>query len=124
MILENAPDGKLLRADVSAAKNDLSQEEMSYLERIVTLYLNYAELQAERKNPMSMEDWAKKLDGFLEFGGNEIVSGPGKISTEQAGFHAEIRYEKYRIIQDRLFESHFDRFLKKAIKEFNLSKRT
>lgn len=108
---ENAPDGKILKADVTIAKNYLNQEEMNYLERIVTLYLDYAELQAERKIPMSMEDWAKRLDGFLEFNGNEILTGPGKISAEQAKLHAESEYEKYRIVQDRLFESDFDRFL-------------
>jgi len=108
---ENAPDGKILKADVSIAKSYLSKEEMNYLERIVSLYLDYAELQAERKIPMSMEDWAKRLDGFLEFNGNELLTGPGKISAEQAKLHAETEYEKYRIIQDRLYESDFDRFL-------------
>ena len=108
---ENAPDGKILKADVTIAKNYLSKEEMNYLERIVSLYLDYAELQAERKIPMSMGDWAKRLDGFLEFNGNELLTGPGKISAEQAKLHAETEYEKYRIIQDRLFESDFDRFL-------------
>ena len=108
---ENAPDGKILKADVSIAKNYLSKEEMNYLERIVSLYLDYAELQAERKIPMSMEDWAKRLDGFLEFNGNELLTGPGKISAEQAKLHTETEYEKYRIIQDCLYESDFDRFL-------------
>ena len=108
---ENAPDGKILKADVTIAKNYLSKDEMNYLERIVSLYLDYAELQAERKIPMSMEDWAKRLDGFLEFNGNELLMGPGKISAEQAKLYAETEYEKYRIIQDRLFESDFDRFL-------------
>ena len=108
---ENAPEGKILKADVSVAKNYLSKEEMRYMERIVSLYLDYAELQAERKIPMSMEDWAKRLDGFLEFNGNELLIGPGKISAEQAKLHAETEYEKYRIIQDRLYESDFDRFL-------------
>ena len=84
------------------------------MERIVSLYLDYAELQAERHIPMSMEDWAKRLDGFLEFNGNEILIGPGKISAEQAKLHAETEYEKYRIIQDRLFESDFDLFLKES----------
>ncbi len=108
---ENVPEGKILKADVTIAKNYLSKEEMNYLERIVSLYLDYAELQAERKIPMSMEDWAKRLDGFLEFNGNELLTGPGKISAEQAKLHAETEYEKYRIIQDRLYESDFDRFL-------------
>lgn len=108
---ENAPEGKILKADVTVAKNYLSTEEMRYLERIVSLYLDYAELQAERKIPMSMEDWAKRLDGFLEFNGNQLLTRPGKISAEQAKLHAETEYEKYRIIQDRLYESDFDRFL-------------
>ena len=124
---ESAPDGKIVKADVTVAKNYLSEKEMSYLERIVTLYLDYAELQAERKIPMSMEDWAKRLDGFLEFNGNELLIGPGKISAEQAKLHAalnmlyillhfykhnyKIEFEKYRIIQDQLYESDFDRFL-------------
>ena len=107
---ENAPNGKILKTDVTVAKNYLSEQEMHYLERIVSLYLDYAELQAERKIPMSMEDWAKRLDGFLEFNGNELLTGPGKISAEQAKLHAETEYEKYRIIQDRLYESDFDRF--------------
>ena len=108
---ENAPDGKIIKADVTIAKNYLSEKEMSYLERIVSLYLDYAELQAERKIPMSMEDWAKRLDGFLEFNGNEILTDAGKISAEQAKLYAETEYEKYRLIQDRLYESDFDRFV-------------
>ena len=108
---ENAPDGKILKADLTVAKNYLNEQEMNYLERIVSLYLDYAELQAERKIPMSMEEWAKRLDGFLEFNGNELLTGPGKISAEQAKLHAETEYEKYRVIQDRLYESDFDRFM-------------
>ena len=108
---ENAPEGKIIKSDVSIAKNYLSEKELSYLERIVSLYLDYAELQAERRIPMSMEDWAKRLDGFLEFNGNELLTGSGKISAEQAKLHAETEFEKYRIIQDRLYESDFDRFL-------------
>ncbi len=114
----NAPDGKILKADVVVAKNYLTQEEMSYLERIVTMYLDYAELQAERKIPMSMEDWAKRLDGFLEFNGAEILIGAGKISAEQAKLHAETEYEKYRIVQDKLFKSDFDRFLLEMEKKY------
>ena len=108
---ENAPAEKILKAGVSNAKNYLNEQEMNYLERIVSLYLDYAELQAERKIPMSMEDWAKRLDGFLEFNGNELLVGPGKIGAEQAKLHAETEYEKYRITQDCLYESDFDRFL-------------
>ena len=108
---ENAPDGKILKADVVIAKNYLNDKEMKYLERIVSLYLDYAELQAERKIPMSMEDWAKRLDGFLEFNGNELLIDAGKISAENAKLHAETEYEKYRLIQDRLYQSDFDRFM-------------
>ena len=95
-------------ADIGTQAADAHTE---HLERIVSLYLDYAELQAERKIPMSMEDWAKRLDGFLEFNGNELLTGPGKISAEQAKLHAETEYEKYRVIQDHLYESDFDRFL-------------
>ena len=108
---ESAPDGKIVKADVIVAKNYLSEKEMSYLERIVSLYLDYAELQAERRIPMSMEDWAKRLDGFLEFNGNELLMGPGKVSAEQAKLHAETEFEKYRIVQDQLFMSDYDKYL-------------
>lgn len=108
---ENASDGKIIKADVIITKNYLNEKEMSYLERIVSLYLDYAELQAERHIPMSMEDWAKRLDSFLEFNGNELLIGAGKISAEQAKLHAEKEFEKYRIIQDNLFISNFDRYI-------------
>lgn len=78
---------------MSIAKNYLTESELSFLERIVSLYLDYAELQAERHIPMSMEDWAKRLDGFLEFNGTEILTGAGKISAEQAKLHAETEFE-------------------------------
>jgi hypothetical protein len=109
---EGVPDKKIIKADVSIAKNYVNEQEMRYLERIVSMYLDFAELQAERKIPMSMEDWARRLDGFLEFNGDEILTGPGKISHEQAKLHAETEYEKYRLIQDRLFESDFDKVIK------------
>lgn len=108
---EAAPDGKIVKADVVIAKNYLSDKEMSYMERIVSLYLDYAELQAERQLPMSMEDWAKRLDGFLEFNGNEILMDTGKISAKQAKLRAETEFEKYRIVQDKLFMSDYDKFL-------------
>lgn len=108
---ETAPQGKIVKADVIIAKNYLTEKEMSFLERIVTLYLDYAELQAEQKIPMSMEDWATRLDGFLEFNGREVLVGAGKIRAEQAKLHAETEFEKYRIVQDTLFQSDFDKFL-------------
>jgi hypothetical protein len=111
---ESSPQGKIVKTDVAIAKNYLNADELAYLERIVSLYLDFGELQAVRKIPMSMADWAKRLDGFLEFNGNEILTGPGKISHEQAKLHAETEFEKYRIVQDRLFESDFDRLLNDA----------
>ena len=108
---EAAPQGKIVKSDVSIAKNYLNEPEMDHLQRIVSLYLDYAELQAIRKMPMSMEDWAKRLDGFLEFNDREVLIGPGRISHEQAKLHAETEFEKYRITQDQLFRSDFDRFL-------------
>ena len=108
---ESAPEGKIIKADVIIAKNYLNEKEMRYLERIVSMYLDYAELQAERKIPMSMQDWAKRLDGFIEFNGNELLTDAGKISHEEAKLHAETEFEKYRIIQDKLFESDFDKFM-------------
>ena len=116
---ENAPDGKIVKSDVSVAKNYLTEKELSFLERIVSLYLDYAELQAERHIPMSMEDWAKRLDGFLEFNGTEILTGAGKISAEQAKLHAETEFEKYRIIQDRLFQSDFDKYQTDNLLDFD-----
>ena len=110
-----APDGKIYKFDVSIAKNYLTAEELDYLERIVTLYLDFAELQAKRKIPMTMEDWAKRLDGFLEFNGNEILKDAGKISHEQAKLFAESEWEKYRIVQDRLFQSDFDKLFSKKL---------
>lgn len=108
---ESAPNGKIVKTDVVVAKNYLSKSELDHLGRIVTMYLDYAELQAMRKIPMTMEDWAKRLDGFLEFNEQEILTGPGRVSKEEAKLHAETQFEKFRIVQDRLFESDFDRFL-------------
>lgn len=108
---EAAPDGKIQKYDVSIAKNYLTPEEMNFLERLVSMYLDYAELQAERNIPMMMEDWAKRLDSFIEFNGAELLMHAGKISHEEAKLHAETQFERYRITQDRLFQSDFDRFL-------------
>ena len=108
---ESAPNGKIVQSDVLIAKNYLNDKEISYLERLVTMYLDYAELQAERQIPMTMQDWGKRLDSFLEFNGNELLIGSGKISSEKAKLHAETEFGKYRIIQDRNYQSDFDRFL-------------
>ena len=106
---EGSPDGKILKTDVAVAKNYLSKEEMESLGRIVSAYLDLAEDRAKRKIPMTMEDWAKRLDEFLTFNEREILKDAGKISAEIAKDHAESEFEKYRIIQDRLFESDFDK---------------
>lgn len=109
---ENAPSGKILKIDVSIAKNYLSKEELEALGRIVNAYLDLAEERAIRKIPMTMEDWAARLDGFLKFTEYAILADSGKVSAELAKAHAESEFEKYRIIQDRLFESDFDKILK------------
>ena len=109
---ENAPDGKILKTDVPIAKNYLSKEELESLGRIVNAYLDLAEERALRKIPMTMEDWAMRLDAFLEFTERDILTGSGKITAEIAKVHVESEFEKYRMVQDRLFESDFDRVVK------------
>jgi len=111
---EDAPDGKIVKSDVVIAKNYLSGEELESLGRIVNAYLDLAEERAKRKIPMTMEDWAKRLDAFLEFADRDILQDAGKISAEMAREHAESEFEKYRILQDRRFESDFDRMVKLA----------
>ena len=108
---ENYPDGKIQKFDVSVAKNYLSQEELEALARIVALYLDYAELQANRHIPMTMQDWAQRLNRFLEFNEYDILHDSGRVTHEIAKSFAESEFEKYRVVQDRLFESDFDRFL-------------
>lgn len=109
----NAPKGKILKSDVTIAKNYLTQEEMQSLDRFVTMYLDYAETQAEKRIPMTMEDWAGKLNAFLQFNEKDILDNPGKVSHEIAAAFAESEYEKYRIVQDRLFQSDFDKMVKR-----------
>lgn len=111
---QNGPDGKILKSDVSVAKNYLNKEELESLARIVTAYLELAEDRAIRRIPMSMEDWSKRLDRFLEFDERRILQDKGKISKEIAQSFAESEFEKYRIVQDRLFESDFDRVVKQV----------
>ena len=108
----NSPTGKILKSDVSIAKNYLKEDELKSLGRIVNAYLDLAEERALRKIPMTMEDWAKRLDLFLEFDEREILQNAGTISHEIAKGFAESEFEKYRIIQDRLFESDFDKEIK------------
>jgi len=107
---ENAPDGKILKPDVNIAKNYLKETELEDMGRIVNSFLDLAEDMAKRHIPMTMEDWAKRIDKFLDLTDRPILSDAGHVTAEQAKEHAETEFEKYRIIQDRLFQSDFDRF--------------
>ena len=108
---KNSPNGKIIASDVIVAKNYLTKEELKSLERIVTMYLDYAEDQAERHIPMTMEDWKGKLDVFLQFNERDVLDNPGKVSHKVAKSFALSEFEKYRITQDKLFESDFDKFM-------------
>ncbi len=108
----NAPQGKILKPDVVVAKNYLTEKEIKALDRFVTMYLDYAEDQAERGIPMTMQDWAGKLDAFLQFNERDLLDHPGKVTAEIAKAFAESEFEKYRVLQDRSFESDFDRAIK------------
>lgn len=108
---EGSPDSKIHKYDVVVAKNYLNEEELNQMQRIVSSYLDMAELQAERHIPMTMEDWEKRLNGFLELWDKEILNDAGKVSAALAKKHAESEFEKYRIIQDKLYKSDFDKFL-------------
>ena len=105
----NSPSGKILKSDVSVAKNYLSKEELDDLGRIVSAFLDLAESAARRHIPMTMEDWAGRIDRFLLADDRAILKDAGKISMEIAKSHAESEFEKYRIVQDRLYTSDFDR---------------
>lgn len=117
---KNAPHGKILKSDIGIAKNYLQEKEIKALEKIVTMYLDFAELQAERQIPMKMSDWISRLDAFLKFNQFDILKESGKISHEIAIKLVEKEYSKFRIIQDRNFESDFE----KQIKKVTLSKGT
>ena len=107
---ENAPNGKIVKPDVSVAKNYLNELELEDMGRLVNSVLDMAERMAKRHIPMTMEDWAKRIDIILEAGGNAILTKAGSITTEFAKSFAETEFEKYRVIQDRLFSSDFDKF--------------
>ena len=105
-----APDGKIIRSDVSVAKNYLKENELQAMGRLVNAYLDVAKDMAERHIPMTMEDWAKRIDKFLDATDREILQDAGRVTAEQAKEYAENEFEKYRVIQDRLFSSDFDKF--------------
>ena len=108
---ENAPDGKIVKTDVTIAKNYLKEVELADMGQLVNGVLELAERMAKRHIPMTMEDWAKQIDMILAAGGNDVLQTAGSVSAEEAKEHAETEFEKYRIIQDRLFQSDFDKFL-------------
>ena len=114
---KNAPNGKIVKADVSIAKNYLSVDEIQELNEIVSMYLDYATRQARRHIPMTMEDWASKLDAFLQFNDADILQDKGKVTAAIAKAFAESEFEQYRIIQDRLYQSDFDRLVADTEKE-------
>lgn len=113
---KNAPNGKILKSDVAIAKNYMTEKEIKSLERIVTMFLDYAENQAERAIPMHMQDWVQKLDGFLEFNEYEILHNPGKVSHEVATRLAQEEYDHFRIEQDRNYMSDFEKEVKQIVK--------
>lgn len=114
---ENAPDGKIVKTDVSIAKNYLKGQELESLGRIVNAFLDLAEDRAKRHIPMTMEDWAKYIDRFLMMDDRKLLQGNGKISAEEAKTFAESEFEKYRIVQDRLFMSDFDKEIEGLLAE-------
>ena len=107
---ENAPHGKIVKPDVSIAKNYLKESELEDMGRIVNSFLDLAEDMAKRHIPMTMEDWAKRIDKFLDLTDRPVLTDAGHVSAEQAKEYAETEFEKYRVIQDKLFQSDFDRF--------------
>lgn len=107
---ENAPNGKIVKPDVSIAKNYLKESELEDMGRIVNSFLDLAEDMAKRHIPMTMEDWAKRIDKFLDLTDRPVLTDTGHVSAEQAKEYAETEFEKYRVIQDKLFQSDFDRF--------------
>ena len=107
---EKAPDGKIVKADVSIAKNYLKEKELDDMGKLVNSILDFAQRMADRHIPMTMEDWAKRIDIVLEAGGDAVLNDAGQVTAEYAKEYAESEFEKYRIIQDRLFKSDFDKF--------------
>jgi len=112
---KDAPKGKIQKFDVKVAKNYLSENEMQQLQRLVSAYLDIAEDMAIRQIPMTMEDWESRLNKFIEATDREILQNAGKVTAEIAKAHAESEFEKYRIVQDRLFESDFDKIIKNQL---------
>lgn len=119
---ENAPNGKIVKTDVAVAKNYLKGDELESMGRIVNAFLDLAEDRAKRRIPMTMEDWAIRIDKFLDSDDRPILANAGTVSTEQAKLYAETEFEKYRLIQDKLFQSDFDRWNDNPLIDFDNDK--
>ena len=113
---KEAPEGKILKSDVTISKNYLSKEELSNLNDIVNMYLDYAENQAKRNKLMAMKDWVDKLDSFLQFNEYDLLKNLGSVSREVANSLAIEEYKKYRILQDKTYSSDFDKLTEKYLK--------
>lgn len=111
---QDSPDGKIKKSDVTVAKNYLSEDEMGQLNRMVSAYLDFAENMANRHIPLTMEDWEERLNSFIEMFEYGLLQDAGKVTAEIAKLHAETEFEKYRVIQDQLYQSDFDRFLEES----------
>ena len=112
---KDAPKGKIYPFDVVVAKNYLTEDEMAQLQRLVSAYLDMAEDMAQRHIPMTMNDWEQRLNRFLAFADRQVLQDAGKITAEIARAHSLSEFEKYRIVQDRLFESDFDKFIENSL---------
>lgn len=108
--LKHSPDGKILLSDTKVAKNYLSEDELAELNKLVELYINFAELQATREIPMSMQDWSNQLDKFLDFVGYQILEGKGKVSRVEINDFVKGEFDKFRPIQDKLYKSDYNEF--------------
>ena len=117
---EKAPNGKIVKPDVSVAKNYLNEAELEDMGRLVNSVLDMAERMAKRHIPMTMEDWSKRIDMILEAGDNAILTKAGSVTTEFAKSFAETEFEKYRVIQDKLFSSDFDKFTDNNLLPFDI----
>ena len=119
MSWEGSPDSKIHKYDVVVAKNYLTEEELSNLSKIVSSYLDFAEFQAMKHIPMTMNDWEERLNGFLKLFDTKILKDKGKITAEMAKIHAETEFEKYRLKQDKFYMSDFDKFVKETLEKYN-----
>src|SRR5690606_4218664 len=121
---KNSPDGKILRSDVTVAKNYMNQEEIQELNTVVNMYLDYAELQAKKQLPMSMKEWIVKLDSFLQFNEYNVLIDAGKMQKAVADAFAEKQYEEFRVVQDKEYLSDFDKLWQSRLEEIEVAYKT